>query len=139
MDERLVNYGGQAVIEGVMMRGRKYFAIAMRAPDGKVVTSVKKLGGIYQSNLAKIPFVRGLILLWDSLGIGMSALTDSANLQTGEDEKLEGPALYLTLGFTFLVAIGIFFLAPAGVGWLSEHFLHWNPWWSNLLEGGLRL
>jgi uncharacterized protein YqhQ len=139
MDEKLVNYGGQAVIEGVMMRGRKAYAIAMRAPNGTIATKVELLGGIYKSHLAKIPFLRGLIMLWDSLGLGMRALTDSANLQTGEDEKLEGPALYLTLGFTFLVAIGIFFLAPAGVGWLSEHFLHWNAWWSNLLEGVIRL
>jgi uncharacterized protein YqhQ len=71
--------------------------------------------------------------------LGMRALTISANLQSGEDEKLEGPALYLTLGLTFLFAIGIFFLAPAGIGWLSEHFLHWNAWWSNLLEGIMRL
>ena len=139
MDDKLVTYGGQAVIEGVMMRGRKTCAIAMRAPDGSIVTKVKPLGGIYKSRLAKIPFLRGLILLWDSLGLGMRALTDSANLQTGEDEKLEGPALYITLGLTFLVAIGIFFLAPAGVGWLSEHFLHWNAWWSNLVEGIIRL
>ena len=121
------------------MRGRKTWAIAMRAPDGSIATKVEQLGGIYKSRLAKIPFLRGLILLWDSLGLGLRALTDSANLQTGEDEKLEGPVLYLTLGLTFLVAICIFFLAPAGVGWLSEHFLHWNAWWSNLLEGILRL
>jgi uncharacterized protein YqhQ len=139
MDEKLINYGGQAVIEGVMMRGQKTCAIAMRAPDGSIVTKVKPLEGIYKSRLAKIPFLRGLILLWDSLGLGMRALTDSANLQSGEDEKIEGPALYLTLGLTFLVAIAIFFLAPAGVGWLSEHFLHWNAWWSNLLEGVIRL
>ncbi len=139
MDDKLINYGGQAVIEGVMMRGRKTCAIAMRAPDGSIATKVELLGGIYTSHLAKIPFLRGLILLWDSLGLGMRALTDSANLQTGDDEKLEGPALYLTLGLTFLVAIGVFFLAPAGVGWLSEHFLHWNAWWSNLLEGVIRL
>jgi len=139
MDDKLVNYGGQAVIEGVMMRGRKTCAVAMRAPDGSIATKVELLGGIYTSRLAKIPFLRGLILLWDSLGLGMRALTDSANLQSGEDEKLEGPALYLTLGLTFLVAIGIFFLAPAGVGWLSEHFLHWSAWWSNLLEGIIRL
>jgi uncharacterized protein YqhQ len=139
IDNKLVNYGGQAVIEGVMMRGRKTWAMAMRTPDGKIATMVKKLGGIYQSPLAKIPFLRGLILLWDSLGLGMQALTISANMQSGEDEKLEGPVLFLTLGLTFLVAIGIFFLAPAGVGWLSEHFLRWNAWWSNLLEGILRL
>lgn len=139
MEDKLITYGGQAVIEGVMMRGRKSCAVAMRAPDGSIATKVEQLGGIYKSRVAKIPFLRGLILLWDSLGLGMRALTDSANLQTGEDEKLEGPALYLTLGLTFLVAIGIFFLAPAGVGWLSEHFLHWNSWWSNFLEGVIRL
>ncbi len=139
MEDKLIAYGGQAVIEGVMMRGRKTYAVAMRAPNGTIETRVEQLGGIYKSRVVKIPFLRGLIMLWDSLGLGMRALTDSANLQSGEDEKLEGPALYLTLGLTFLVAIGIFFLAPAGVGWLSEHYLHWNAWWSNLLEGVLRL
>jgi uncharacterized protein YqhQ len=121
------------------MRGRKTWAMAMRAPDGTIATKVEILAGIYQSRLAKIPFLRGLILLWDSLGLGMQALTDSANMQGGENEKLEGPLLYLTLGLTFLVGIGIFFLAPAGVGWLSEHFLNWSAWWSNLLEGIIRL
>ena len=139
MNEKLINYGGQAVIEGVMMRGRKTYAIAMRNPDGGIVTKVGKLGGIYESWLVKTPFLRGLILLWDSIGLGMSALTESANVQSGNDEKLEGPVLYLTLALTFIVAIGIFFLAPAAVGWISEHFLHWNPWWSNLLEGIIRL
>jgi len=139
MEDKLITYGGQAVIEGVMMRGRKAAAIAMRAPDGKIVTHSEALSGIYTSRLAKIPFLRGLVLLWDALGLGMRFLTLSANTQSGEDEKLEGPALYLTLGLTLLVAIGIFFLAPAGVGWLSERFLHWNAWWSNLLEGLVRL
>ena len=126
-------------MEGVLMRGRKSCAVAMRAPDGKIVIKVEPLSGIYKTNIAKTPFLRGLIMLWDSLGLGMRALTDSANLQTGEDEKLEGPALYITLGLTFVVAIAIFFLIPAGLGWLTEHFLHWNAWWSNLVEGVLRL
>jgi uncharacterized protein YqhQ len=139
MEDKLITYGGQAVIEGVLMRGRKACAIAMRAPDGRIVTKVEPLGGIYKSRIAKIPFLRGLVLLWDSLGLGMRFLTLSVNTQSGEDEKLEGPVLYLTLGLTLLVAIGIFFLVPAGVGWLSEHFLHWNAWWSNLLEGIIRL
>ena len=139
MEDKLISYGGQALIEGVLMRGRKTCAVAMRAPDGKIVTKVEALSGIYKTNIAKIPFLRGLIMLWDSLGLGMRALTDAANLQTGEDEKLEGPALYITLGLTFLVAIAIFFLIPAGVGWLTEHYLHWNAWWSNLVEGVLRL
>jgi uncharacterized protein YqhQ len=139
MKDALINYGGQALIEGVMMRGRRNCALAMRAPDGQIVTKVFPLAGIYASGLVKVPFLRGMVMLWDSLGLGMRALTDSANLQGKEEDKLEGPALVLTLGLTFLVAIGIFFLAPAGVGWLTEHFLHWNAWWSNLVEGVLRL
>jgi uncharacterized protein YqhQ len=139
MEDRLITYGGQAVIEGVLMRGRKACAMANRLPDGTIAVKEIPLGNIYQSRLAKIPLLRGLILLWDALGLGMRALTDAANLQTGEDEKIEGGALVFTMASALLVVIAIFFLAPAGVGWLSEHFLHWNAWWSNLLEGVLRL
>ena len=139
MEDKLITYGGQALIEGVLMRGRKSCAVAMRAPNGTIVTKVEPLSGIYKTRIAKIPFLRGLVMLWDSLGLGMLALTNSANLQSGENEKIEGPALYLMLGLTFLFAIAIFFLVPAGFGWLTERFLHWNAWWSNLVEGVLRL
>jgi len=139
MEDRIITYGGQAVIEGVMMRGQKAFAIAMRAPDGKIVVHKEKLGEIYRSRIVKIPFMRGVILLWDALGIGMRALTIAANTQTGEGEKLEGPVLYLTLGFALVFGIGLFFLLPAGLGSLSEKYLGWNVWLSNLFEGLLRL
>jgi uncharacterized protein YqhQ len=139
MEDRIIAYGGQAVIEGVMMRGQKAFAIAMRAPDGKIVVHQEKLAEIYRSKVAKIPFVRGVILLWDALGLGMRALTISANTQTGEEEKIEGPALYLTLGFALVFGIGLFFLLPAGMGSLTEKYLGWNVWWSNLVEGLIRL
>jgi len=139
MEDKLISYGGQALMEGILMRGRKACAIAMRAPDGKIVTKIEPLSGIYKTNIAKIPFLRGLVMLWDSLGLGMRAMTESANMQSGEDEKLEGPALYLLLAGTLVVAVAIFFLVPVGVGWLTEHFLHWNAWWSNLVEGLLRL
>src|SRR3990172_3364029 len=115
MEDRIITYGGQAVIEGVMMRGRTAFAIAMRAPDGKIVLHKENLAAVYRSRLTKIPFLRGVILLWDALGLGIRALTLSANTQTGEDEKLEGPALYLTLGLSLAIGIGLFFLLPAGV------------------------
>ena len=57
MEDKLISYGGQALMEGVLMRGRKSCAVAMRAPDGKIVTKVEPLGGIYKSNIAKIPFL----------------------------------------------------------------------------------
>ena len=136
---RLPSYGGQAVIEGVMMRGARHVAIAMRAPNKEIIIHKEQLGGIYQSRLAKIPFLRGLVMLWDALGLGMRALTMSANTQTGEDEKLEGPALYLTLGLSLLFAVGLFFLAPAALGQLSERYLGLNAWLGNLVEGLVRL
>jgi uncharacterized protein YqhQ len=139
MEDKIVTYGGQAVIEGVMMRGRKALAIAMRAPDGQIVIHKENLGAVYRSSIAKIPFLRGVILLWDALGLGMRALTLSANIQTGEDEKLEGPALYLTLGISLAIGIGLFFLLPAGIGGFAESYLGWNPWLNNLLEGVVRL
>src|SRR5574341_1010659 len=99
-ESRLPTYGGQAVIEGVMMRGAQSVAIAMRAPDQQIIVHTEALSGIYRSRIARIPFLRGLVMLWDALGLGMRALTISANTQTGEDEKLEGPVLYLTLGIS---------------------------------------
>ncbi len=122
-----------------MMRGQKAFAIAMRAPDGKIVVHQEKLNEIYRSKITKIPFLRGVILLWDALGLGMRALTIAANTQTGEDQKIEGPALYMTLGFALLFGIGLFFLLPAGLGSLSERFLGFSVWWSNVAEGIIRL
>jgi uncharacterized protein YqhQ len=139
MTERLPSYGGQAVIEGVMMRGSQHVAIAMRAPDAQIVIHTEPLSGIYQSKLLKIPFLRGIIGLWDALGLGMRALTLSANVQGDEGEKLEGPQLYLTMGGALLLGMGIFFLAPAAAGQLSEHWLGINAWWGNVLEGVLRL
>jgi len=136
---KLPAYGGQAVIEGVMMRGSQALAIAMRAPNKEIVIHSERLSGIYRSRIGRIPFLRGLVVLWDALGLGMRALTLSANIQTGEDEKLEGPALYLTLGLSLAFGIGLFFLLPAAIGQLVEHLLGWSSWWGNLAEGLVRL
>lgn len=139
MEDKIISYGGQAVIEGVMMRGQKAFAIAMRSPDGNIVVHRENLAAVYRSRITKIPFLRGVILLWDALGLGMRALTLSANAQTGEDEKLEGPALYLTMAVSLTIGVGLFFLLPAGIGGLAEKYLGWSAWLANLLEGIIRL
>ncbi|MDH5508126.1 MAG: DUF1385 domain-containing protein, partial [Anaerolineae bacterium] len=137
--DTLPTYGGQAVIEGVMMRGASAVAIAMRSPENEIVLHTEPLSGIYKSRITKIPFLRGLVVLWDALGLGMRALTISANLQSDEDEQLEGPALYFTLALSMLFAIGLFSLAPAGVSYLSESFFSVNPWLGIVLEGAVRL
>jgi len=138
--QELKLYGGQAVMEGVMMRGRSYMAVAMRAPGGKIVLHSEPLSPIYRSAAARVPFLRGLVLLWDALALGARALSFSANVQTGEEEeKLEGLALTLTMTFSLLLAVGLFFLAPAGLGHLIEQALNLPALAGALLEGGLRL
>ena len=138
--DKLTTYGGQAVIEGVMMRGKNAVAIAMRSPEQEIVLHTEKLSEIYQSRIIKIPFLRGLIALWDALILGMRALTISANLQGDENEKIEGPALYVTLIISLAFSIGLFFLIPATAGhYLREWFYIQNAWITNLFEGLIRL
>ena len=139
MEDRIITYGGQAVIEGVLMRGRSAMAIAMRAPDGSIATHTEPLAAVYRSRISRMPFLRGMILLWDALGLGMRALTISANTQTGEDEKLEGPALYIALGVSILFGLALFFAAPAVVGWFFEQTLGWGVYGGAFMEGLLRL
>jgi uncharacterized protein YqhQ len=139
MAEKLPSYGGQAVIEGVLMRGSHSVAMAMRSPSGEIVIHQETLGAIYKSKISRIPFLRGLVMLWDALGLGMRLLTVSANTQTGESEKIEGPALYATLGVSLLLGVGLFFLAPAFLGQLVEKVFGWSAWTGNLIEGLIRL
>jgi uncharacterized protein YqhQ len=139
VNEKMPSYGGQAVIEGVLMRGKSSVVMATRAPNNEIVIHKEKLSGIYTSNLRNIPFLRGLIVLWDSLGLGMRYLTLSANVQTGEDEKLEGLMLYLTLAISLAFGIGLFFLLPALISGLIARFTTINPWVINLFEGVFRL
>ena len=139
MAERLPVYGGQALIEGVMMRGTQVCAIAVRAPDQSITVEIEPLSSLYRSRLAKIPFLRGLLLLWDALSLGIRALTFSANIQAEEDERLEGGPLFLTLLASLAIGLGLFFLLPAGVAHLLERLLYLNAWQSNFLEGLIRL
>lgn len=136
----LPNYGGQAVIEGVMMRGVKTAAVAMRAPSGEIKIHSETLSKIYQSKVMNIPFLRGLIGLWDALVLGMRALTISANMQTeAEEEELDGWQLTLTLMLSLTLAVAIFFLVPAGIGQFVERAMGGSAWLGNLIEGGVRL
>lgn len=136
---KLPSYGGQALIEGVMMRGAKNVAAAFRLPDGSISIQSETLGGIYQSKLAKIPFLRGLILLWDALGLGTRYLTLSANQQTGEDEKIEGVGFYITLAISLGLGVLLFFVLPAALGRLVQNWLGWSALAGNLIEGVIRL
>src|SRR3954471_19069619 len=87
-------YGGQAVMEGVMMRGRRWAAVAVRAPSSRIVVRSERLPErVYGGWVGKTPFVRGLTVLWDSLGLGMKALMFSAEVaEQPSDPPAEGAA-----------------------------------------------
>jgi uncharacterized protein YqhQ len=137
--ESLPSYGGQAIVEGVMMRGLEVCAIAVRAPDNSIVIESQDLAKVYRSKLIRLPFLRGLLMLGDALYLGMRALTFSANIQVGEDEKIEGAAMILTLLVSLSMGIGLFFLIPAGIAYLTEVGLGWSGFIVNVVEGVVRL
>ncbi|RMG88117.1 MAG: DUF1385 domain-containing protein [Chloroflexi bacterium] len=138
------SYGGQAVIEGVMMRGAHNAAIAVRNPKGEIVVHEQPLNAtLYRGRISKTPFLRGLVLLWDALGLGMRALLWSADVAIGEDEDVNfnGPIGWATVAFSLVFGIGLFFILPtlAATGLESVLGLTEESFLVNLLEGFVRL
>lgn len=137
---KMPHYGGQALIEGVLMRGKSYLVASFRKPNGEIVSQQEKLTGIYLTGVAKIPFLRGLILLWDSLSLGMKYITISANYQAeNEDEKIEGGSLALTILISLTLAVGLFFILPTFLAELVARILHTSAFGTNIVEGLVRL
>ena len=134
------NYGGQALIEGILMRGRRYLTAAFRLKDGSIKVVEEELTGIYTKKIRDIPFLRGLVILWDSLFLGMKYLTVSSNFQLEEeDEKIEGPVLYLTMAISIVFAVVLFFFLPTLLmQWLYKVTTLSN-FVFNLIEGLIRL
>jgi hypothetical protein len=107
------HYGGQAVIEGVMIRGEKNMVTAIRKPDGEVVVHKEPLPKAYTGKLRSTPLIRGIIVLIESLVFGVQTLTYSANFAMGEeDSKQISGWLWATLAFSMVFAVAIFFLGP---------------------------
>ncbi len=127
-----------------MMRGRKTMAVAVRNPQGEIVLHEEPLTArIYTSSWGKWPFIRGLGMLWDALGLGMRALMWSAEVSIQEEgqEKVEfgGPVAWTTIAGSLAFAIGLFFLLPTLASrWLAT-YVNDNPLVDALFEGVIRL
>jgi uncharacterized protein YqhQ len=135
--------GGQAVLEGVMMRGLSSWAVAVRNPEGQIELSAEALRPwATRHRLWRVPVIRGVVALGESLKIGFRALAISANAQMEEDEdgnreEIGGWLWGLTIAFSLVLAIGLFFVVPVGLtslikDWLGSALLFW------LVEGILR-
>lgn len=141
MDERAPLYGGQAVIEGVMMRGPQRVAIAVRRPDGQIALQNNAVHSVTERTpWLRLPILRGIVMLVETLVIGINALLYSANQAMGEEEKLSSKELTLTTVVGMAVAIGIFVALPAWVTALLRRSLaHHSNLLINVLEGLFRL
>ncbi|MFR4382844.1 MAG: DUF1385 domain-containing protein [Phascolarctobacterium sp.] len=131
--------GGQAVIEGVMMRGTDKVAVAVRTPNGEITVDVNPVNSIRDKYpILKKPLLRGVIALFESLYDGMKALAYSAQVSGDEDEQLTGKEMVMTIATSVLLAVGLFIVIPT---W-SMRFLHEltsDPMLLNLAEGVLRM
>ncbi|HEY8636166.1 MAG TPA: DUF1385 domain-containing protein [Candidatus Limnocylindrales bacterium] len=133
-------YGGQALIEGVLMRGRDAIAVALRHPDGEIVYATERLdAGFHGTRWSKWPLIRGLVVLYETLIVGTRWLVRSANVQASEEGvELGRGSIVIMLVLTLVAGIGIFFLLPLLVASLTisgpDHGLA-----QSLVEGLIRV
>src|ERR1043165_6766581 len=115
--------GGQAVHEGVMMRGASKWAIAVRDPEGEIRVDVRDVPG-WAEKYRNYPIVRGVMGLGESLGLGYRALTWSANQQMPEEEQVSEKALGWAVGVAMVLFSGVFLVLPAIAGNSLNHIFH---------------
>ena len=148
--------GGQAVLEGIMMKNNKKYAVAVRRPDGEIEIKTEEYKGIGgNSKIAKLPFIRGVVNFVDSLVLGMKCLTWSAEFYEEEEttaeakdkegflDKLTGGnsekiVMGLTVAFSVLMAVGIFIMLPYGISLLFSSYIR-NTSLLAVLEGIVRI
>ncbi|MFZ5827419.1 MAG: DUF1385 domain-containing protein [Bacillota bacterium] len=139
MSEERVTYGGQAVIEGVMMRGPKRMAIAVRRPDGEIAIHQEEVKSVLQRYpFLRLPILRGMIALVETMSTGISALMYSASQAMPDEEQLSKKEMTITTALGFALAIGIFVVAPT---LLTNYVksLSTSSMITHVVEGALRL
>lgn len=138
MKEKL-SIGGQAVIEGVMMRGPKDVAVAVRKADGSIDVDVKSVNSLADRYpILKKPLLRGVVALIESLVMGMKALSYSARVSGDEDEQMDDKEMALTIAASAGLAVVLFIAVPT---WSMRFLQQWtdNSLTLNLAEGFLRM
>jgi len=131
--------GGQAVIEGVMMRGKNFWSLAVRRPDKTISTQVFENSSITSNNkFLSFPFVRGVVSLVESMALGFKALNYSVNESTEEDLKISKKEMVIAITVAVILAVGFFFILPTVIGKsFSGYFT--NTVVYNLMEGLVRI
>lgn len=139
MSAQPVTYGGQAVIEGVMMRGPRLMAIAVRRPSGEIAIHQEEVKSVlHRYRILRLPILRGMVALVETLSMGINALMYSASQAMPDEEQLTKKEMAITSTLGFVIAIGIFVVLPTlATSWVKS-------WTANspivhLVEAVLRL
>ncbi|MFB0558948.1 MAG: DUF1385 domain-containing protein [Dehalococcoidales bacterium] len=137
--ENRFHYGGQAVIEGVMMRGQKTMVTAVRRPKGGLVTDIQSLANIYTGRMRKAPLMRGIIVLIEAVVLGIKSLIYSANVSLEEEEEeISGRLVWALVAISLGLAIVLFFIAPLFLARLLNPYIT-SSLVFHLIEGVIRL
>ena len=133
------HYGGQAVIEGVMIRGQKTVVTAVRRPNSEVITNSRPLSSVYTGWVRKTPFLRGVIVIIEAMVLGISSLLYSANVSLEEEEEeITGKAVWLMIATAVLLAVVLFLIIPLFLTRLLNPYID-SSLVFHLIEGAIRL
>lgn len=130
--------GGQAVIEGVMMRGPNSFSVAIRSQNNEVKVYRFNTKSILSSKIGKIPILRGFVVLIDSLVLGIKALNISAEEYGGEEVKLSNMDIFIAMAMGIGLGILLFIVFPAFIARIMQNSIS-SPFLVNILEGIVRI
>jgi len=135
------HYGGQAVIEGVMIRGKEGVAISVRQPDGQLNVVKQPLASIYKGRLRRMPLIRGIIALIETLVLGTQSLLHSAQVAAAEEvgEKIPAVVLWGTVAVSLALGVALFFMVPLlATRYLIDPYIDSNLL-RNVFEGLIRI
>ena len=137
--QQRITYGGQAVLEGVMIRGQTCASVAVRRPDGGISLSSMPVSPILNGRLRRVPLVRGILVMAETLILGMRALSYSANVAVeAEGKEMGRGAIAGTVAMSVAFGVGLFFLAPLFASRALEGLLG-SSLLANVVEGVIRL
>lgn len=112
--DRTFTYGGQAVVEGVMIRGQRFAGVACRRADGEIITRTEELRWEMRERARNVPVLRGMLLLWETLQLGVRCLTFSSHVADGRDPNttMSKAAILLAIALSLSVSALLFFVSP---------------------------
>ena len=138
-EETKVRYGGQAVIEGVMIRGRKAVVTSVRRPNGELSIDVKPINETWTKRYRRIPFLRGIVILIETMVMGIKSLLYSADIAVEEEaEEIPSKAIWLMIASAAVLVVVLFFLAPLFLTRLVDQYIP-NTIVFHIIEGVIRL